>query len=361
MNTDTSTSDLLSSIQAKLGENLNSLIEDAIREQVAATLTPDFITRAFEKNVAAALTKKLAQLTGTDTFKDKSIPGSAIDASMLRISGDNVIGGTITKFASNGIDDRASQCQITVLDQGLVVENTVYASGLDIKGSARIEGDLVLSGTINKDSQAFRDLAMEAITYTKQHLITEMFDQYQDRVYENIRSNGIDVSKLKIDGYEIVEKRGLTTYILTSHLQQVGVLKDLQSSGETYLSKTLYVSGSRVGINTVTPASALSVWDEEIEFGMAKFQQGVGIIGTRREHDLVLSSNRQQNLRLKPDGETQIGRLRVGAVLVSSSPTPPAYDAPQGTLILNEQPNLGGPVGWVSLGGARWANFGIVD
>jgi len=29
--------------------------------------------------------------------------------------------------------------------------------------------------------------------------------------------------------------------------------------------------------------------------------------------------------------------------------------------VFNANPTLGGPLGWVSLGDARWANFGLVD
>jgi len=29
--------------------------------------------------------------------------------------------------------------------------------------------------------------------------------------------------------------------------------------------------------------------------------------------------------------------------------------------VFNSNPSLGGPLGWVSLGDARWANFGIID
>ena len=46
---------------------------------------------------------------------------------------------------------------------------------------------------------------------------------------------------------------------------------------------------------------------------------------------------------------------------LDSSETPPTDDQPMGTIVFNSNPSLGGPLGWVSLGGARWANFGIID
>jgi len=109
------------------------------------------------------------------------------------------------------------------------------------------------------------------------------------------------------------------------------------------------------------PNTALSVWDEEIEIGIGKQSQGIARIGTARDHTLIIGTNKQDNITLTPDGETTIPKLRIGNMLFSSSSTPPQYNSPRATVVFNEQPSLGGPLGWISLGDARWANFGIID
>ena len=109
------------------------------------------------------------------------------------------------------------------------------------------------------------------------------------------------------------------------------------------------------------PNTALSIWDEEVEIGLGKQSQNTARISTGREQTLVLGCNKQDNLVLTSDGVTEIKQLRLGNMLMSSSAVPPSYDAPRGTVVFNENPNLGGPLGWVSLGDARWANFGIID
>jgi hypothetical protein len=109
------------------------------------------------------------------------------------------------------------------------------------------------------------------------------------------------------------------------------------------------------------PATALSIWDEEIEIGIGKKSQNTARIATAREHTLVLGTNKQDNITLTPDGVATIPKLRIGNMLFSSSATPPNYNAPRNTVVFNEFPNIGGPLGWVSLGDARWANFGIID
>ena len=146
-----------------------------------------------------------------------------------------------------------------------------------------------------------------------------------------------------------------------SQLQSLGVVRDLQTDGEALLSQTLYVSNHRVGVNTMDPNTALSIWDEEIEIGIGKQTHNTARIGAARDQSLIIGSNKQDNIILTPDGVTAISKLRLGNMMFSSSAMPPQYDAPRGTVVFNEVPSLGGPLGWVSLGNARWANFGIID
>jgi hypothetical protein len=116
-----------------------------------------------------------------------------------------------------------------------------------------------------------------------------------------------------------------------------------------------------VGINTMDPSTALSIWDEEIELGLGKISLNTAQFGTRRDHDLILSSNSKNNVTLKSDGSTEIVQLKLGNMQFLTRPAPPSDNMPKGTVVFNENPSLGGPLGWVSLGDARWANFGIID
>ena len=44
----------------------------------------------------------------------------------------------------------------------------------------------------------------------------------------------------------------------------------------------------------------------------------------------------------------------------SSAAWQPTDNRQLGEIVWNEQPNIGAPIGWVSLGGARWAKFGTI-
>ena len=338
---------IINRLNATADQQIGNLIADRIHGVDVVELAQQFITAKLDIN------------TNYFPFKENSIPGSAVDAGGLRITGDNIQGGIIQRFASTGIDDQSSQCQVTVLDQGIVVENTIYAGTLEVKGGAVIDGDLTILGTI-ADSPAYQQLIQDTSRDVQTHIGPNLLDQHQDRVFERIRDEGLDLNKVTFNGETVIQGDRLVN-VIHSQLQTVGELRDLQTQGETLLSQTLYTNNRRVGVNTMDPKNALSVWDEEIEIGMGKQTQGVARIGTVRDHKLILGSNNRDNITLESNGVTAIAQLRLGNMLFSTSATPPHYDAARGTVVFNEQPNLGGPLGWVSLGDAKWANFGIID
>ena len=65
---------------------------------------------------------EIASKLATFAFPRGSIPGEAVASRGFEISGDNVRGGIIRNFSSNGIEDRSEQVQMTLLDQAVVVE-----------------------------------------------------------------------------------------------------------------------------------------------------------------------------------------------------------------------------------------------
>lgn len=358
---------------------MNDIVKQT--QQLANIITENFVS-SLQQTVAAevsqAVQARLANLDVTGMVRDyvvahlrnnseknlfttKSIPSDAIDINGLKISADNIENGVIKKFTSTGIEDRASQCQLTILDQGTVFENTLYAPRIEIKGDTVIEGRLIVNGNLPDDSTAFQGLVNQTSNEVIRRIGPNLLEQHQEVLFNKIRQEGVDIGKLKIEGRPIFEGRTLTSAILDSRLESLGVVRDLQSSGETLLSETLYVVNKKVGINTMDPGSTLSLWDEEVEVNLGKHRQHTGKLSVRRDQKLVLGSGTHDNVVLNDDGSTSINKLKIGTMTFGSSASPPAYDAAVGTVIFNENPSLGGPLGWVSLGGARWANFGIID
>ena len=353
----------LSNFEAGLqtvADNILNGLDATVNKKITQQITE--LIRDIDVNalVHQSIESRLQQHNYTIPFATHSIQSSAIDITDLKITGDNIVGGVIKNFASSGIDDQSNSCQVTLLDQGAVFENTIYASKLEVKGGAIVDGDLTILGTIT-DNPAYQKLVTDASTSAQNNIGPAVLDAYQDRVFERIQQEGLDLNKIKINGQSIVEGDQLTNAVRHSQLQSVGVIRDLQTDGEALLSQTLYVSKSRVGVNTMDPATALSIWDEEIEIGIGKQSQGVARISAARDQILILGSNKHNNITLTPDGATAIPKLQLGNMLFSTSSSPPQYDAPRGSVVFNEVPSLGGPLGWVSLGDARWANFGIID
>jgi hypothetical protein len=65
-----------------------------------------------------------------------------------QISGDKVDGGTISDFASTGIDDNATSTQITVADATTTIANDLSVSGaLTVDGNLNVEGTVTYIGT----------------------------------------------------------------------------------------------------------------------------------------------------------------------------------------------------------------------
>jgi hypothetical protein len=340
-------------ITAGLNERANRMVLEFVAQQVNQVDVP-ILVRDYV----------LKQMTGNQAntfFPENSIPGSAIAIDSLRLTGDNVNGGVIKSFASTGIDDQASSCQMTVMDQGTVFESTLYAPRMDVRGDLTVDGQLIIRGGMDSTSGAFESIVSQTAARVQETIGPNLLDRHQDRVFEKIRTEGVELGKLTIGGREIFNGRMMTAAIVDSQLETVGVLRDLQTQGETLLCGTLYTTKSRVGINTMDPATALSIWEEEVELGIGKQQKDTARIATRREQRLVLGSNGKDNLIVLPDGSVQANRMTIGNVTLTSSPTPPSNDAPRGSIVLNENPNVGGPMGWVSLGNAAWANFGIID
>jgi hypothetical protein len=109
------------------------------------------------------------------------------------------------------------------------------------------------------------------------------------------------------------------------------------------------------------PSAVLSIWDEEVEINLAKYEQDVGYIGTPRYQKFVLGSNSRENIILHVDGSVEIEKLAVGKTHMSSAKEKPNYNGELGQIVWNETPSHGGVVGWVCLGATRWAKFGIIE
>ncbi len=338
-------------------ESAQSQTRELVETQVQARLATVDFQRAITDSVSTLVADRMSEFV----FPPNSIDPAALKLLDLKITGDNINGGIIENFGSTGIDDRASQVALTILDDSTVIENNLLTKDLTVQGSMTINGKFVVNGAVPEDTEFFRKLVSSTTSSTLDSINHTLFNNYSTLIFDQIKRDGLDLAKITLNGQEVATTNSLGSAIVNSNLQNLGELKELRVSGESLLAQTLYVTPRRVGINTIEPSAALSVWDDEIEIVAKKKQKDVGYFGTSRQQQLVLSANNKDNLTLDIDGSVKVDDLMIGPMRFTAAGTPPNYVSERGHVVWNTNPNPGGPLGWICLGAANWANFGVID
>lgn len=371
------TSELQKKLEDDVANRLSTVdVVTLVNKHLVSVVIPRMETQAKERLGAEILNKlqslNLSELANQFTtklirdsiktlhFPDDSIPGKSIKTDSLVISGDNVSGGVIKKFESTGIQDNAKKCQVTILDQATVFENRLVSRGLEVVGSTVLKGNVSIEGDIADNSTFVQKVVKLVANNFDKEYEKNTLNLLSDKVFGQLVDEGIDASLITIGEKSIVEEGTLNGTIVNSNLQTVGALKELQVVGETLLDQTLFVSGSRVGINTLSPERALDVWDQEIQIVAGKKQQDVAFLGTGRNQTLIIGTNNRDQLVVNTDGSISVKTINIGRTYHSSSARMPTDNRQIGHIVWNENPAIGAPIGWVSLGGARWATFGTI-
>lgn len=336
-------------IEAEIGkigagaiDSLSTTVTTKVYEAAKEYISTYDLLPVIEQSVKTYLSKA--------RFPEESIPSNAIDFSDLTLSGDHIEGGIIKKFASTGIDDRASQCQLTILDTHVVVEKPILTTGIQVKGTVKVEENLNVDGVLspaefNEKSTGYQQLIKAS----------------KDAMYDDFKERGAIAPSLRWNDTDLINDKELAATILSSNLRKVGTLEELQTRGETLLDNTLYVNNKRVGVNTLEPSYALTVWDGEVEVAINKINQGRAFVGTHRPTAVTLGANGKDNISLEPDGSVTINDLRLGALPISTASNQPSWSGIAGEIVFNDSPKIGVPIGWVCLEGHRWANFGLIS
>jgi hypothetical protein len=211
-----------------------------------------------------------------------------------------------------------------------------------------------VTGSINTDNRSWQTLAQEigrrALNEIDQNWQTQLITQ----VTEQIQKNGIDFDQVKIQGESLVTGHVLSSAITETNIQKLGHLKFLQVKGEAHIHDTLSVVNRRLGINTATPESALSIWDEEVVVIIGKHQAKQAFIGTSRDQALSLGVNRQPQIEIDVNGLTKIKKLQVGLHKISHDTQVPGWSGTRGDIVFNSNPNSDRVFAWVCLGAHKW-------
>jgi hypothetical protein len=260
----------------------------------------------------------------------------------------------LNNFASTGISDQASTCQLTITDAATVVDNELSTRNLTVSNAAIIK-DLVVKGSVNIDNPSW-DLLAEGIS---EKTINRLSDEWKTlltaQVAEEIRSNGIDFNSVKINGELLVDGNTLAKSITDTNIKSLGELTTLTVAGESvFNNQTLAVLNKRIGVNTVSPEMALSVWDEEVSIVIGKNKANEAYIGTNRAQGVAIGVNRQTQIEITSEGLTRIKQLQVGLHRIAHAPQVPGYSGTKGDIVFNSDSNDSPIFAWVCIGGHRW-------
>jgi hypothetical protein len=350
----------LSLIVARLTDQIQKTLAQEANTQINSYITQRLAQVDLNDLISSLIGNKLANMLDSRNFPPQSIPQSAIDFNGLTLTGDHIKAGIIERFSSTGIEDLSTRVQMTLMDKATAFEGPVWAPEIKVKGDVSIAGKLSV-GELDETTPAFTQFIEAASVVVKNKLDTELFTSFSDIIFDKIRTQGLELDRITQGGKDVVKGNQLGYHIVDTNIQRVGMIRDLQTQGEAYLSSTLYTTKGRVGVNTMDPNSVLSVWDEEVEISVGKRSQDTGTINTPRYQTLVLGANGNNNLTLTPDGSVEVDSISIGSVLMSSAITIPNYSGITGQIVWNQAPAPGSAIGWVCLGGHLWAKFGTVE
>ena len=263
-------------------------------------------------------------------------------------------------FSSTGIDDKATKCQLTIMDDTTVIENTLTAYSAHFVDSVTVK-DLAVTGSINTDNRSWDTLAANKSEKTLAKLDQDWKDKLVIQVAEEIKTNGINFKNIKVDDQPLVVNGELAKTITQSRLRKVGKLENLIVDGETSLNKTVIVVKNRLGVNTDQPDAALNVWDEEISVSISKYKNQEAYIGTNRNQALNIGINKTPQITIGVDGITVINKLRVAQYMISHGTTVPGYAGTKGDIVFNVNPVPNSPFAWVCLGSYQWKVLKAVE
>ena len=268
----------------------------------------------------------------------------------------------LENFNSTGIDDKATACQLTVMDETTVVENRLTAHSLEIVHGATIK-DLAVTGSINVDNTSWDTLATAVSEKTLQQIDEQWRNQLVDQVRDAIRTEGIDFETVKVGNEYLIAGKTLSSNVTESNLQKLGKLTDLKVIGSaSFNNDTLTVLKNRVGVNTESPEGALSVWDEEVSIIAGKYKNQEGYIGTSRNQAMNIGINKDPQVTLNTDGITAIKKLRVGQYRISHNTEVPNWSGTKGDVVFNASPSVENSVfAWVCLGNFKWKVIRAVE
>ena len=280
------------------------------------------------------------------------------------ISGDNIDGGTITNFRSDGIKDSAKNKQIIIQDDKVEIKGTIEGADASLQTvtANAVSSPTITSHTVKSQKVETANVFADNV-HVKEYISTEKIK------YNKAEADNFDVKKsVRINLREVLWEDKLGNSVKHSALQEVGVLNKLQ------VGSTLSVEGHRVGINTKTPQGYFAV-DQGGDQIVLDFKDGRARMGMYTISDLDVGNGKTQ-ITIKANGNVGIGVMQPtqalevdgnikyrGKTITSGATQPREGNWQKGDICYNDDVKSGDYVGWICLRGGNpgtWSKFGQI-
>jgi len=332
----------LEAIASKLDQATEQMVENTVNELLASD---EWIAKIEKLASQRILDKVSAKINALDV-------NLAIKNVVLE-NKQQIINELASDFATSGMTDTADELQLTVMNDAVVVENELYTNDLTVernstlKGDVLVDGDLAIKGRVNVDNASWQELATHIGDNTYQRVKSDFEQGVVDQVVARAKE-GINFENVIIGNEHLVADNALASGVVSSNLQQLGTLNSLA------VKETLTAKKGRLGINTENPTDALTVWEEEVSLCAGKHSAGTGYIGTAKNQDLVIGTNKQRQIQLSKDGGVWVDSLTIDKNSIGHAKTVPNYSGTKGDIVFNIDHKPGEPFAWICLGNYRW-------
>lgn len=323
-------------------------------------MTPD-LEKQIEKTIQSYIFNELSKINIKDVvtqvvknelnlrLDNFDFPKDSIDLSAIRlhqgaINGDNISDGRITKFSSTGIDDKATACQLTILDEHVVVENEftalnitaaedINAKNISLTGALEIGTEIIDHGALTQFVQLHANIVIE-----------EQLGQYQ---------------LLKKEEPGLINENGLASSVITSNLRKVGNLQDLTVLGAAKFNETMFVGNSgRVGVNTESPRGALTICDQDSEVTFVRSNKRTMFIGTTNSNNnLEFGIDNQASMSMTQNLIDINTAIKVMGIKFSSSTQIPEHNGEPNEIVFITNAREGQPLLYICRGGNKWVSL----
>lgn len=198
-------------ITAELTGSFVAQLQEQITKQVQADIARKLGQIDITAAINEAVDRRISNLVSTLSFPDGSIPGPAVNLQKFLISGDNVSGGIIENFGSTGIQDAATDCRVTILDDATVVENKLITSELEVKGDLTLNGNLIVAGDLQQrliqqvSNGVTSELSTIDLPKTVQDLAARSADSYIKSLQAHIKQE-VDITTANIKLVDVIKE-----------------------------------------------------------------------------------------------------------------------------------------------------------